>query len=123
MVAFAAMCVAGTASTATAQGGGGGGMGQGRGSAVDRWLTRPDTIKLTAEQQKKIDDIKAEYTKEQQKIMADAAGDRSAAAPKMAELTTKYQGLVKAVLTADQQAVFAKNLEAAAAARGRRGGT
>jgi Spy/CpxP family protein refolding chaperone len=120
MVAFAAMCVAGTASVATAQGGG---MGGGRGGPpIDRWLTRPDTIHLTGDQQKKVDDLKAQYTAEQAKIMADANGDRAAAQPNMAALTTKYQGLVKGVLTTDQQAVFAKNLEAAAQ-RGRRGGT
>jgi hypothetical protein len=125
MVALALMCVAGSASVATAQGGGGGGgMGGGRGgrSAIDRWMTNPDTVKVSADVQKKIDDLKTAYTADQQKIMADANGDRAAAAPKTAELNTKYQGLLKALLSTEQAAILDKNI-AAAAARGRgRGG-
>lgn len=119
MVAFAALCVAGTAS-AQGGGGGGGGRGQGRGNIIDRWLTRPDTIHLSADEQKKVDDLKKAYTDEQAKIMADAAGDRAAAQPKIAELNTKYQGLLKAALTPANQAILEKN--AAAPMGGRRGG-
>ena len=48
IVALSAMCVAGTASIATAQGGGrtGGGGGFNAMTAINRWLTTPDTIKV-----------------------------------------------------------------------------
>jgi hypothetical protein len=123
MVALALMCVAGTASVATAQGGGGGGGGMrggGRGNVIDRWLTRPDTIHLSADEQKKVDDLKAQLTAEQAKIMADANGDRAAAQPNLTAMNTKYQGLVRAALTPANQAIFDKNA-AAPMGRGRGG--
>src|SRR5579862_4067408 len=122
MAALALMCVAGSASVATAQGGGGGMGGRGqRGNAIDRWLTRPDTIKLSAGEQTKVDSLKAQYSAEQTKLMADAGGDRAAMAPKITDLNTKYQGLVKAALTPANQAAFDKNI-ANQPAPGRRGG-
>jgi hypothetical protein len=118
MVALATMCVVGTASVASAQGGGGRGFNAT--TAISRWLTTPDTIKVSADVQKKIDDVAAKYTAERTTPPADTS--RAAMMARNAELTTKYQGMVKALLAPAQQATFDKNVAAQAAMRGRRGG-
>jgi hypothetical protein len=124
IVALSAMCVAGTASIAAAQGGGrtGGGGGFNAMTAINRWLTTPDTIKVSADLQKKIDDLAGKFADERLKAAADTSNPGGRAA-RNAELTTKYQGLVRALLPAADQATFDKNIAALAAMRGgRRGG-
>lgn len=122
MVALAVLCVGGTASVAAAQGGGM--RGGRRGSAIDRWLTQPTAITLTADQQKKVDSLKTAMTAEQQKLFEDMRsgnGDRSEMRSKMMDMQKKYEGAVKAVLTPEQQKTFDANV-AAQPQRGRRGG-
>jgi acyl-CoA reductase-like NAD-dependent aldehyde dehydrogenase len=119
MVALAVMCLGGTASVSAAQGGGGG--GRGRGSMIDRVLQQPTAITLTADQQKKVDSLKAAMTDEQTKARDAAGDDRQAMMAAMAPITKKYMDAVRALLTADQQKTWDENV-AAQPQRGRRGG-
>lgn len=121
MVALAVLCMGGTASVAAAQGGmGGGGRGP-RMSQIDRVLSQPTAITLTADQQKTVDSLKSAMTEEQGKAREAANGDRQAMMEAMAPITKKYMDAVRAVLTPDQQKTFDENV-AAAPQRGRRGG-
>jgi hypothetical protein len=115
MMVVALVCIGGTASVAQAQGGGGGmgGMGGGRGgqrmSQIDRAL---NGITLNADQQKKVDDIKAAQQKEMEDMRGQMqGGDRSEMMQKMRDMNQKYLKQVRDVLTADQQAAFDKNVE------------
>jgi Spy/CpxP family protein refolding chaperone len=121
MVALAVMCLGGTASVSAAQGGGGMGGGRGRGSQIDRVLQQPTAITLTADQQKKVDSLKAAMTDEQSKAREAAGDDRQAMMAAMAPITKKYMDAVRALLTADQQKTWDENV-AAQPQRGRRGG-
>ncbi|HVA57872.1 MAG: hypothetical protein WBQ26_14595 [Gemmatimonadaceae bacterium] len=124
MVTLAVMCLGGTASLAAAQGGGGGMGGRGgRGSMIDRVLTQPTAITLTADQQKTVDSLKTAMTTDMQGLREEMqnGGDRSEVMGKMQTMNKKYQDAVRAVLTPDQQKVFDANV-AAMPMRGRRGG-
>jgi Spy/CpxP family protein refolding chaperone len=123
MVALAVMCLGGTASVAAAQGGGGMGGGRGRGNMIDRVLTQPTAITLTADQQKTVDSLKGAMTTEQQGLRDEMqnGGDRSEMMGKMQAMNKKYQDAIRAILTPDQQKVFDANV-AAMPQRGRRGG-
>lgn len=122
MVALAVMCMGGTASVAAAQGGMGG-MGRGpRMSMLDRALTQPTAITLTADQQKKVDSLKSAMTDEMSKAREDAGDDRQAMFGKMQEINKKYEDAVRALLTPDQQKTFDENLAAMPRRGGRRGG-
>jgi len=122
MVALAVLCMGGTASVAAAQGGGGMGGGRGRGPAIDRWISQPTAITLTADQQKKFDSLKTAMTDEGQKLREEmqAGGDMADMRTKMQTMNKKYEDAVRAFLTPDQQKVFDENV--AAMGRGRRGG-
>jgi hypothetical protein len=122
MFAMAVLCVAGTASVASAQGGGMGG-GRGRGNTIDRLLTQPTAITLTADQQKKVDSIKAAMAEESGKLREEmqSGGDRQEMFGKMQAMNKKYEDAVRAVLTPDQQKTWDANV-AARPQRGRRGG-
>jgi periplasmic protein CpxP/Spy len=121
MVALAVMTLGGTASVAAAQGGMAG--GRGRMSIIDRLLTQPTAITLTADQQKTVDSLKTAQTGEMQKLRDDmqSGGDRQAMFGKMQEMNKKYEDAVRAILTPDQQKTFDANI-AAMPQRGRRGG-
>lgn len=93
---------------ASAQGGAPGGRG-GRGNP------QMTGIELTADQQAKMAEIQAKYAPELQAIRDLQATDRPAAMKKRADLNTKMQPEQRAILTADQQAVFDKNVLAAKA--------
>lgn len=124
MVALAVMCLGGTASVAVAQGGGGGmAGGRGRGNMIDRVLTQPTAITLTADQQKTVDSLKGAMTTEQQGLRTEMqnGGDRSEMMGKMRTMNKKYEDAVRAVLMPDQQKVFDANV-AAMPQRGQRGG-
>ena len=122
MVALAVMCMGGTASVAAAQGGMGG-MGRGpRMSMLDRALTQPTAITLTADQQKKVDSLKSAMSDEMSKAREDAGDDRQAMFGKMQEINKKYEDAVRALLTPDQQKTFDENLAAMPRRGGRRGG-
>ncbi|HEY5219552.1 MAG TPA: hypothetical protein VIJ16_07075 [Gemmatimonadaceae bacterium] len=129
MVAMALVCMGGTASVALAQGGGGGGggMGGGRGrmSVIDRVLTQPTAITLTADQQKQVDSLKTAMTDESGKLREEMqnGGDRSEVMGKMQAVNKKYEDAVRALLTADQQKTWDANLAAMPQrGGGRRGG-
>ena len=122
MVALAVMCLGGTASVAVAQGGGGGmGGGRGRGNMIDRVLTQPTAITLTADQQKTVDSLKTAMTAEQSAARESGGDDRQAMMGKFQEINKKYMDAVRGVLTPDQQKTFDANV-AAMPQRGRRGG-
>jgi periplasmic protein CpxP/Spy len=122
MVALAVLCMGGTASVAAAQGGGGSmGGGRGRGNAIDRVLTQPTAITLTADQQTKVDSLKKAMTEEQSSARESAGDDRQAMMGKFQELNKKYMDAVRGLLTPEQQKTFDENV-AAMPQRGRRGG-
>lgn len=66
-------------------------------------------ITLSADQQKQYDAIVTKYRDQMQSAMTDANGDRDAARAKMRDLMTKETDEIKAILTDDQKATFAKN--------------
>lgn len=122
MVALAVLCMGGTASVAAAQGGGMGGGGRGpRMSMIDRVLQNPTAITLTADQQTKVDSLKAAMTEESSKAREAAGEDRQAMMESMQAVNKKYMDAVRALLTADQQKTWDANV-AAMPQRGRRGG-
>lgn len=122
MVALAVMCMGGTASVAAAQGGMGG-MGRGpRMSMLDRVLTQPTAITLTADQQKKVDSLKSAMNDEMSKAREAAGDDRQAMFGKMQEISKKYEDAVRGLLTPDQQKTFDENVAAMPRRGGRRGG-
>ncbi len=107
----------GVASVAQAQGGGGGGgMGGGRGgmSMEERKAKMFEGITLTADQKTKIDTIMAQTAKKQQDMRAQmqGGGDRQAMMESMRSLQADQTKAIKAVLTAEQQPIFDKNMEA-----------
>jgi len=104
----------GAASTvAQAQGGGGGGGGRGGMSMEERKTRMFEGITLTVDQKTKVDTIMAESAKKQQELRSSMGpdGDRQAMMGKMREIQTEQSKAIKAVLTADQQPVFDKNME------------
>jgi len=107
----------GVASVAQAQGGGGG-MGGGRGgmSAEERKAKMFEGITLSADQKTKIDTIMAQTAKKNAEFAA--ANPPTPGTPMAPELRAKRQEIqaeqtkaIKAVLTAEQQATFDKNME------------
>ena len=122
MAVLGAALVLGVTTVASAQEArGGGGRGGGRGG-VARLMT---DITVSADVQAKIDTIAAKYQAENRELMAAAGASGGtvddATRAKMMEINTKRNAEIRALLTAEQQVVFDKNV-AAAAAGGRRGG-
>jgi Spy/CpxP family protein refolding chaperone len=77
-------------------------------------------ITLTPEQKTKIDSIQTKQREEQRTLMQAGGGMRdSASLAKMTELRSRSNAAIRAVLTAEQQVIFDKNL-AAMPAGGRR---
>ena len=68
-------------------------------------------ITLTADQQQKIDNIRASYRAQREKLTPNGAGGPpdDAARTKMKEAMEKQQAELRAVLTAEQQVIFDKN--------------
>ena len=68
-------------------------------------------ISLSAEQQTKIDEINKKYAPEMQVIREamQGGGDRAEGMKKMNDLRTKISPEIRAVLTAEQQAIYDKN--------------
>ena len=125
MAVLGAALVFGITATADAQGGGAA-RGGGRGG-IARLMT---DITVSADVQTKIDTIVAKYRAQQMEMMGGAAGGGGGGGmaqmtdeqrTKMAELNTKRNAEIRALLTAEQQVVFDKNV-AAAPQGGRRGG-
>lgn len=72
-------------------------------------------IELTTDQQARMAEIQAKYAPEMQAIRDMMQSDRPGAMKKRAELNTRMQPEQRAILTADQQAIFDKNVLAAKA--------
>ena len=136
MAALGAALVLGMTATAEAQGGGGAGRAGGGRGGVARLMT---DITVSAEVQTKIDSIVAKYQGQQRALMGMPAGGAAAAGgaggggggmgqmtdeqrTKMAELNTQRNAELRALLTAEQQVVFDKNVAAAPQGRRMRGG-
>jgi hypothetical protein len=124
MAVLGAALVFGVTTVASAQGGGGAAGGQarsGRGNQVARLLAE---ITVSADVQAKIDTIAAKYQAEQREMMTAAAGGQmdDAARAKMTELNAKRNAEIRALLSAEQQTQFDKNVAAMPAGGGRRGG-
>ncbi len=88
----------------------------GRGNQVARLMT---DITVSADVQTKIDTIAAKYQAQQRELMSGGQMDETTRA-KMMELSTKRNAEIRALLTAEQQVQFDKNVAAMPA--GRRGG-
>lgn len=80
---------------------------QGRGNRPD---PRMANIDLSAEQKVKIEEIQKKYAPEMQ-VIRDAmqGGDRAEGMKKMSDLRSKMSPEIRAILTAEQQAVYDKN--------------
>jgi Spy/CpxP family protein refolding chaperone len=110
-----------SASTLAAQGGQGGpppgGMGGGRGGMGGQggMMGRQNEmlfkdITLTAAQQAKVDSIQAKGREEMMAMMQSGGQDRSALREVMMQARAKQMADIRAVLTADQQTTFDKNV-------------
>ena len=123
MAVLGAALVFGMAAVAEAQGGGARGAGRG---GIQRLMT---DITVSADVQTRIDSIVARYHAQQRELMGGTAGAGAGRGmaqmsdetrTKMAELMTKRNAEIRALLTPEQQARFDRNI--AAAPQGRRGG-
>jgi Spy/CpxP family protein refolding chaperone len=102
------------APAAYAQGGGGGGQG-GRGRGVERLL---QGVTLTDAQKASVDSIGQAFRAQLPPGQPGAQPDSAARAKRMEVMQQQYAA-VRAVLTAEQQKVFDKNLEDMRASAGR----
>jgi len=115
---LAAMMLVLVATTAQAQGGGGMGQGQGPGR-MNEMLFKD--ITLTDVQKAKVDSIQTAGRESMRAMMQSGGMQDPANREKMMEMRTKQNADIRAVLTAEQQVVFDKNLAAMpAAGAGRR---
>jgi Spy/CpxP family protein refolding chaperone len=119
MAVLGAALVFGVTTVASAQGGGGQARGGGRGG-VARLMT---DITVSQDVQTKIDTIAAKYMAQSRELMSAGGGAQmdDATRAKMAEINTKRNAEIRALLTPEQQVQFDKNV-AAMPARGNRGG-
>ena len=114
---LAAAAIALTATTVSAQGGmgGGGQQGGGQGGASRQMEMMMKDITLSDAQKAKVDSImtasRAESMKMREEMQAAGGPPGPEMMEKMRAISTKRNDAIKAVLTPDQQVVFAKNLE------------
>ena len=104
--------VAGSSVVASAQGGPpAGAQQQGGPGARSPEPAASKDITLTAEQQTKIEEINKKYAPEMQVIRESmqGGGDRAEGMKKMNDLRAKMSPEIRAVLTAEQQAIYDKN--------------
>ena len=118
MMFVAAVLVSGSAAVAQAQQGPGG-QGQGRGgmSSQREMEVLFKDITLTADQQAKLKEVQAKFDPQMTKMREEMMAARQSgqqlgpeAMQKMRDLRTEQRAAMRAVLTADQQTVFDKNL-------------
>lgn len=114
---LAAMMLVLVATTAQAQGGGG--MGQGQGASRMNEMLFKD-ITLTDAQKAQIDTIQTKGRDEQRAMMQGGGMQDPSMREKMMEMRKKQNDAIRAVLTAEQQATFDKNLAAMPQGGGRR---
>ena len=80
-------------------------------TAIDRWLTHPIRIVLTRGQRVHLDTLRAAYSAERKTVSECAkTGGEMAVVMRMQDLDSRYQKLVRALLTSEQQVVFDENL-------------
>jgi Spy/CpxP family protein refolding chaperone len=119
MLAAAALVL--VASTASAQGGQGGmGQGGGQGMAQRQNEMLFKDITLTDAQKAQIDTIQTKAREEQRAMMQGGGMPDPSMREKMTEMRKKQMDAIRVVLTAEQQAIFDKNLAAMPAGGGRR---
>ena len=99
--------VVATAVSAHAQGGG---MGGGRGGRGNMLMVGIDST-LSPDQKAKVAEITAKYAPEQQAIRDMMQTDREGAMKKRAELSSRMNPEMRAILSKEQQVTFDKNLE------------
>jgi Spy/CpxP family protein refolding chaperone len=87
------------------RGGPGGRGGQGRG---DQLLLRG--ITLSADQQQRVDTIRARYRGQMDQMRQQSGGDRDANRTQMRTMMEKQTAEIRAVLTPDQQTLFDQNM-------------
>ena len=118
MMFVAAVLVSGSAAVAQAQQGPGG-QGQGRGGMNPQREMEVlfKDITLTADQQAKVKEVQAKYDPQMAKMREEMMAARQSGQPlgpeamqKMRDLRAEQRAAMRAVLTADQQTVFDKNL-------------
>ena len=119
MMFVAAVLVSGSAAVAQAQQGPGG-QGQGGRGGMNPQREMEVLFKditLTADQQAKLKEVQAKYDPQMTKMREEMMAARQSGQPlgpeamqKMRDLRTEQRAAMRAVLTADQQAVFDKNL-------------
>lgn len=98
------------ASTASAQGGMGQGGGQGMAQRQNELLFKD--ITLTDAQKAQIDTIQTKAREEQRAMMQGGGMQDPSMREKMTEMRKKQMDAIRVVLTAEQQAIFDKNLAA-----------
>lgn len=120
IAAMAALALAASAAPAMAQGGMGGPPNPGAMAQrmTDRML---QGITLSAAQSDSVKAINARYTSDMQAIFQASGGDRAAMREKMTPLRDRQRAQIRAVLTADQQTIFDKNMADMEKARANRG--
>lgn len=123
IAALAALALAASAAPAMAQGGMGG-MGGPPNPAMmaqrmsDRML---QGITLSAAQTDSVKAINTRYAEAMSAAMQSANGDRAAMREKMAPMRDQHRTQLRAILTADQQATFDKNMAEMEKMRANRG--
>ena len=122
---FTAAALVLVANTASAQGapggmgqGGQGGMGQGGAQRMNEMLFKD--ITLTDAQKAQVDTIQAKGRESQRAMMQGADMQDPAMREKMTEMRKNQNVAIRAVLTAEQQAIFDKNHAAMPQGGGRR---
>ena len=122
---FTAAALVLMATTASAQGGQGGmgqggqgGMGQGGAQRMNEMLFKD--ITLTDAQKAQIDTIQTKGREEGRAMMQGGSMQDPSMREKMMEMRKKQNDAIRAILTADQQAIFDKNLAAMPQGGGRR---
>jgi Spy/CpxP family protein refolding chaperone len=80
--------------------------------AIDRWIAEPTPLTLTPDQRVAFDSVRARYRADLKAVNGAGAVDDVGLVMRMHELDTKYQKLVRAILTPGQQAVFDRNVAA-----------
>lgn len=118
LTAAALVLVASTASAQSGQGGMGQGGGQGMAQRQNEMLFKD--ITLTDAQKAQIDTIQTKAREEQRAMMQGGGMQDPSMREKMTEMRKKQMDAIRVVLTAEQQAIFDKNLAAMPAMGARR---
>ncbi len=80
---------------------------QERRTPIDAWLSTPDTIHLSVEQRKSVEDLKARFRSEFKQLRGE---DEVAVVLQAKALHEKYQKLVRELLTPQQRPAFDRNV-------------